>query len=242
MDLGQDGEAVVGQALDDVGLPQRVAPVERAADDAGDQLAELLVAARAAAPRCGGRGSRGRSRGPRSRTGGRGRTGTSPQAPPQRLEQVQAPLELRPPRGRAARSPARPGGAKTERLDTCPNCDVGLHVQERGVQTGELLHRCRASRRSAGRARPNGPAATVLRRGGAGEGARAEVLRRRGRVRARAGAGVRGLVDPGLPARGRRLAGRLRHLRPGRRPDRRHPQPGRRARRRWPTSAGTGAW
>ena len=64
-----------------------------------------------------------------------------------------------------------------------PELRLGLEEQEGGVQTGELLHRlpslapihrpCSAER----------PAATVLRRGGAGEGARAEVLRRRGRVR-----------------------------------------------------------
>ena len=42
--LGEDGEAVVGQALDDVALPQRPAPVERTADDAGHELGDLLVA------------------------------------------------------------------------------------------------------------------------------------------------------------------------------------------------------
>ena len=72
VDLGEDGEAIVGQALDDVALPQRPAAVERTADDAGHQLADLLVAAGRRRPRCGGRGSRGRSPGRPPSTGGRG--------------------------------------------------------------------------------------------------------------------------------------------------------------------------
>ena len=113
VDLGQDGEAVVGQALDDVGLPQRAAAIERAADDAGDELGEL-------ARRCpGGATAVWRTWKSRSKSGSSIQNGWSrpnghlPQAPPQRLEQVQAPLDLRPPRRRAARSPGRPGGRRS---------------------------------------------------------------------------------------------------------------------------------
>ena len=45
--LGDDGEAVLGQALDEVDLPHRAGAVERARLDAGDELLELLVGARA---------------------------------------------------------------------------------------------------------------------------------------------------------------------------------------------------
>jgi len=45
VDLGQDGEAVAGQALDDVALPERAVAVERAGDDPGDELLDLLVRA-----------------------------------------------------------------------------------------------------------------------------------------------------------------------------------------------------
>ena len=43
--LGDDGEAVLGEALDEVDLPQRAGAVERARLDAGDELLELLVGA-----------------------------------------------------------------------------------------------------------------------------------------------------------------------------------------------------
>ena len=96
VDLGEDGEAVVGQALDDVGLPQRAGcrssgrPMMRAT-----RSPSWLV-------------------GPRGRDGGvahvevevevgvldpervvEARTGTLAQPAPQRLEQVQALLDLR---------------------------------------------------------------------------------------------------------------------------------------------------
>ncbi len=77
VELRQDREPVVGKSLDDVALPERPAPVERPTDDPRDQLGELFVGARRRAARCAARGSRGRSRGPRSRTDGRGRTARS---------------------------------------------------------------------------------------------------------------------------------------------------------------------
>ena len=141
VDLGQDGEAVVGQALDDVGLPQRPAPVERAADDAGDELAELRRRCRAAPPPCGARGSRGRSRGPRSRTGGRGRTARRA-AGAAAARAGGGAARSGPATRRAGRSRASSGRSKIERLETWPNCDGRLHVEEGGVETGELLHRC----------------------------------------------------------------------------------------------------
>jgi hypothetical protein len=45
MNLGENGESILGQTLDDVGLPQRTAAVERAAHDASDELADLMIAA-----------------------------------------------------------------------------------------------------------------------------------------------------------------------------------------------------
>ena len=43
--LGDDREPVVGEALDEVDLPERAGPVERARLDPGDELLELLVRA-----------------------------------------------------------------------------------------------------------------------------------------------------------------------------------------------------
>jgi hypothetical protein len=49
--LGEDRESILGQALDEVDLPQRTVPVEGARHDPGDELFELRVGAR---PREGG--------------------------------------------------------------------------------------------------------------------------------------------------------------------------------------------
>jgi acetyl esterase/lipase len=48
--LRDDADVAVRQALDDVELPQRAAPVERRAGDLGGQLGELLVSPRARGP------------------------------------------------------------------------------------------------------------------------------------------------------------------------------------------------
>ena len=45
--LREDGHPAVGEPLDEVDLPQRTVPVERARDDPGHQLAQLVEAARA---------------------------------------------------------------------------------------------------------------------------------------------------------------------------------------------------
>ena len=42
-EFGQDGEAVLAQPLDHVDLPQRVATIQGPADEAGDQLDQLVV-------------------------------------------------------------------------------------------------------------------------------------------------------------------------------------------------------
>ena len=65
------------QALDDVDLPQRADAVHRPADDAGDLLGRAGRRGPAGPGSGGGCGSRGRSSGRRSSTGGRGRSGTS---------------------------------------------------------------------------------------------------------------------------------------------------------------------
>ena len=44
MDDRQHREALVGQPLDDVGQPQRLAPVQRPGDEAADERRELIVA------------------------------------------------------------------------------------------------------------------------------------------------------------------------------------------------------
>jgi hypothetical protein len=43
VDLREDAEPVVWQALEDVGLPERPAPIEGAPDDPGDDLGDLVV-------------------------------------------------------------------------------------------------------------------------------------------------------------------------------------------------------
>ena len=45
MNLGENSEPILGQTLDDVGLPQRTAAVEWAAHDARDELADLMIVA-----------------------------------------------------------------------------------------------------------------------------------------------------------------------------------------------------
>ena len=54
----EDREALIGQALDDVGQPQWPPPVERPRDDAPDEVGELLDRCPAAGPPYGARGSR----------------------------------------------------------------------------------------------------------------------------------------------------------------------------------------
>ena len=53
MGLGHDGEVIVGDALNDIGLPQRMLAVEQLGVDAGDELPEL-----------GGRSGRGKGGAP----------------------------------------------------------------------------------------------------------------------------------------------------------------------------------
>ena len=139
VDLGQDGEAVVGQALDDVALPQRAA------------------AGRAGGRRCGRRGRRAGGRRPAARTAvwrtwkSRSKSGSSiqygwsrperhlPQATAQRLEQVQPPFELTSPR--RERLVVRIVGPLEHReARDVAELPAGLHEQERGIETGELLH------------------------------------------------------------------------------------------------------
>ena len=136
--LREDAEPVVGQPLDHVRLPQRAGAVERAADDAGDEVGELLVAAR------------------------RGRCGVAhveveievrvvdpervvevhrhvAQAPAQRLEGVQPRLDLVPPGGEGV--VVRVVWFLEDRQARhMAELRRGLHVEERGVETGELLH------------------------------------------------------------------------------------------------------
>ena len=57
--LRDQREAAALEALDEPHLPERLRAVETLGEDAADQLAQLLVAARRSAARCGARGSRG---------------------------------------------------------------------------------------------------------------------------------------------------------------------------------------
>ena len=77
--LREHREPAALEPLDEVDLPQRPAAVQRSGHDPGDQLAQLVVAARARAARSGGRGRRGRSPGRRPTPGWRG--GRAPAEP-----------------------------------------------------------------------------------------------------------------------------------------------------------------
>ena len=118
MDDRQHREALVGQPLDDVRQPKRLAPVQRPGDEAADERRELLVAARAAGSPNGGRGSRCRSRGPRSSTDGPSPAGPPPAAGAAAREGAAA--------ARAARAtPRRAGtqGCREGRRSTGPRRD-----------------------------------------------------------------------------------------------------------------------
>ena len=79
VDLGDERPAVVGQALDQPQLPQRLGHVQPLAEDAAGEVAQLLVAARARAPRCAGRGTGSGSAGRRPTAAGR--AASAPAAP-----------------------------------------------------------------------------------------------------------------------------------------------------------------
>ena len=137
--LGEDGEAVLAQPLDDVDLPQRMGPIQGPADQAGDQLDQLVVRAR--------RGERRlaqvelqvevRVLDPERMVELQGHLD---QPPAQRFQVRQAPGQLVPKHlvGRPVRD--RPGRAKIARPLTWPNDRAGLHVQEAGVHPAQLLH------------------------------------------------------------------------------------------------------
>ena len=149
MHLGEDREAVVGQALDHVALPQRAAPVEGPADDAGHELADLLVAAR--------RRHRGVAHVEvevEARVVHPVRVvepeGDVAEPPAQRLEEVQPTLDLVPP-GRERLVVRVVGPLVDRQARDVPELRRRLHVEERGVETGQLLHGPTVSRTGFGR-------------------------------------------------------------------------------------------
>ena len=138
VDGRQDGEALVGETLDHVGQPQRPRAIERPRDDARDDLGELVVAP-------GRRDGRVAHVEVQIEVGVLDPVGmVEPerdldQAPAQRLEEVQALLELRAPRRVGVIA-----GRVRPRVDRQPR-DVSelrtrLEMQERRVQSRELLH------------------------------------------------------------------------------------------------------
>ena len=81
MGLVDQRDPAAGQPLDDVDLPQRAGPVQRAGDQPADQLVQLDVGARLAAARTAGRDRSGRSpRRPPRPAGPAGRARTAPSA------------------------------------------------------------------------------------------------------------------------------------------------------------------
>jgi hypothetical protein len=136
--LGEDGEPVIGEALDDVALPERPATVEGAAHDARHQLADLLIA-----PRRGHGGVAHVEVDVEARVVDPVRVveveGDVPQPPPERFEVVQPPFDLVPPGGQ--RLVVRVVGPLVDRqAGHVPELRGRLHVQEGRVQPGELLH------------------------------------------------------------------------------------------------------
>ena len=79
VDLADERDVAVVQALDDVDLPQGPGAVERHADDGSRQVGQLGEGHPAPGARAGGCGSRGRGAGPRPTTGGS--AGTAPPPP-----------------------------------------------------------------------------------------------------------------------------------------------------------------
>ena len=131
-------EAVVGQALDHVALPERAAAIERAADDARHQLGDLLVVAR------------GRHRGVahvevevEARVVDPVRVveveGHVEQPAAQRLEEVEPALDLVAPR-RQRLVVGIVGPLVDRQARHVAELRPRLHVEERGVQPRQLLH------------------------------------------------------------------------------------------------------
>ena len=139
VDLREDAEPAVGQALDDVGLPERPAPIEGTPDDPGDDLGELVV------------------------TPGRRHAGVADvevevevgildpvgvveaerhlaETAPQRLEEMEPALDLRPPGGERVVVGVVLGLGVDREAGDVAELRARFHVQERGVEAGQLLH------------------------------------------------------------------------------------------------------
>ena len=89
VDLADHRDPAVGEAFDEVHLPQRPAAVQRGAGDLADRLVELTAAARAVHPVRAGRGSRGRPRSSPATSGGGTCTGMSIELVAERVELVE---------------------------------------------------------------------------------------------------------------------------------------------------------
>jgi hypothetical protein len=139
VDLREDAEPTVGQALEDVGLPEWAAPVEGAPDDPGDDLGDLVVTPgrwHAAVADMEVEVEVGILDPVRMVEAERHLAKTAPQ----RLEQVEPALDLGPPgRERVVVGVVLGLGVDREAGDVA-ELPSRLHVQERGVEAGELLH------------------------------------------------------------------------------------------------------
>ena len=139
VDLREDAEPTVRQPLEDIGLPKRPAPIEGTPDDPGDDLGDLVVAP-------------GRWHTPVADVEVEVEVGILDpvgvveaerhlaEAAPQRFEQMEPALDLRPPgRERVVVGVVLGLGVDREAGDVA-ELRARLHVQERGVEAGQLLH------------------------------------------------------------------------------------------------------
>jgi hypothetical protein len=234
VDDGEDGEALAGQALDDVRQPQWPRAVERSRDDAPDHGGELVVAP--------GRRDRRvadvevqievrvldpvRMVEPERHLD---------EAPAQRLEQMQAPLDLPAPRRVGVVAGGVGAGVDRQPADVS-ELGARLEVQERRIQSRQLLHLVPFRRRlssTSGRARRPAPdddrGSARLRSPARPDLARtARAAFRALRAQVTGGSGLRNAIGVGLPLTlgvatgnvaagvslaGGRAAGRLRRYR-----------------------------
>jgi hypothetical protein len=139
VDLREDAEPTVRQALEDIGLPERPAPIEGTPDDPGDDLGDLVVAP-------------GRWHATVADVEVEVEVGILDpvgvveaerhlaETAPQRLEEMEPALDLCPPGGERVVVGVVLGFGVDREAGDVAELRTRFHVQERGVEAGQLLH------------------------------------------------------------------------------------------------------